>query len=128
MATARDLPAAPAVVEALAPSDVVSLDQPRRTERCSATTSQATTARSRPERAVSARSDACCASLLQRLRPRKQAIVKRHYGIDGTPETLVEIASDLHLSPERTRALKDEALRELAADLTAPPAPDGAAP
>ena len=56
---------------------------------------------------------------LQRLRPRKQAIVKRHYGIDGTPETLVEIASDLHLSPERTRALKDEALRELAADLTA---------
>ena len=36
---------------------------------------------------------------LQRLRPRKQAIVKRHYGIDGTPETLVEIASDLHLVP-----------------------------
>jgi DNA-directed RNA polymerase sigma subunit (sigma70/sigma32) len=30
-----------------------------------------------------------------------------------------EIATDLHLSPERTRALKDEALRELAVDLTA---------
>jgi RNA polymerase sigma factor (sigma-70 family) len=56
---------------------------------------------------------------LRRLRPRKQMIVERHFGIDGAPETLNEIASDLHLSPERTRALKDEALRELAADLSA---------
>jgi RNA polymerase primary sigma factor len=56
---------------------------------------------------------------LQRLRPRKQTILKRHYGIDAAPETLSEIASELHLSPERTRALKDEALRELATELTA---------
>jgi DNA-directed RNA polymerase sigma subunit (sigma70/sigma32) len=54
---------------------------------------------------------------LQHLRGRKHAIVSRHFGLDGAPETLTEIASDLSLSPERTRALKDEALRELAAEL-----------
>jgi RNA polymerase primary sigma factor len=56
---------------------------------------------------------------LRRLRPRKQAIVRRHFGIGGDPETLTAIAADLRLSPERTRALKDEALRELAAGLDA---------
>jgi DNA-directed RNA polymerase sigma subunit (sigma70/sigma32) len=47
-------------------------------------------------------------------------IVGRHYGLDGRPATLGEIGGDLHLSPERTRALRDEALRELAAALPAP--------
>ena len=56
---------------------------------------------------------------LRRLRPRKRTIVSRHFGIGGEPETLTAIAADLRLSPERTRALKDEALRELAADLAA---------
>jgi RNA polymerase primary sigma factor len=49
---------------------------------------------------------------------RKRAIVGRHFGLDGTPQTLIEIAADLRLSPERTRALKDEALRELAGGLS----------
>lgn len=121
LATATSLPSA-AVAEALAPCSVLSLDQPlpdgtvlgeRLTGRDDA----------QPEaRAVGAHERRALRAALRRLRPRKQAIVERHYGIDGTPETLVEIASDLHLSPERTRALKDEALRELAADLT------GAAP
>jgi DNA-directed RNA polymerase sigma subunit (sigma70/sigma32) len=51
------------------------------------------------------------------LRGRKRAIVTRHFGLAGSPETLTEIADDLHLSPERTRALKNEALRELAIEL-----------
>ena len=54
---------------------------------------------------------------LLNLRARKRAIVSRHFGLAGEAEPLTEIADDLHLSPERTRALKDEALRELAADL-----------
>ena len=54
---------------------------------------------------------------LGRLRGRKRTIVSRHFGLDGEPETLTEIAEDLNLSPERTRALKDEALRELAGAL-----------
>jgi RNA polymerase primary sigma factor len=51
------------------------------------------------------------------LHGRKRAIVSRHFGLGGNPEPLTEIAADLHLSPERTRALKDEALHELAAEL-----------
>jgi len=54
---------------------------------------------------------------LQRLGPRKQAIVERYFGIDRRSETLTEIAADLHLSPTWTRALKDNAVRELASDL-----------
>jgi RNA polymerase sigma factor (sigma-70 family) len=54
---------------------------------------------------------------LLHLRGRKRTIVSRHFGFDGEPQTLSEIADDLHLSPERTRALKDEALRELAGEL-----------
>jgi RNA polymerase sigma factor (sigma-70 family) len=57
------------------------------------------------------------ARALRRLRPHKRAILRRHFGIDGEPETLTAIAADLHLSPERTRALKDEALHELATEL-----------
>jgi RNA polymerase primary sigma factor len=54
---------------------------------------------------------------VHRLRGRKRTIVSRHFGLAGQPETLTDIANELQLSPERTRALKDEALRELAADL-----------
>jgi RNA polymerase sigma factor (sigma-70 family) len=54
---------------------------------------------------------------LQQLRGRKRAIVSRHFGLEGKPETLTEIADAMNLSPERTRALKDEALRELAGEL-----------
>lgn len=54
---------------------------------------------------------------LRRLGSRQRAIVSRHFGIGGQPETLREIAADLGLSPSRTQALKDEALDKLAADL-----------
>jgi len=107
-----------AVAEALAPSDVLSLDQPL-ADGTLLGDHLAGNDGAPDARAVSAQERRVLRVALQRLRPRKQAIVKRHYGIDGTPETLVAIASDLQLSPERTRALKDEALRELAADLTA---------
>ena len=118
LAAATSLPGA-AVAEALAPSNVVSLDQPL-TDGTLLGERLAGNETSQPDaRAISAQERRLLRVALQRLRPRKQTIVKRHYGLDGTPETLVEIASDLHLSPERTRALKDEALRELAADLTA---------
>ncbi len=118
LATETSLPGA-AVAEALAPSDVVSLDHPLADGTLLGDCLAGNEGSQPDARAVSAEERRVLRAALQRLRPRKQAIVTRHYGIDGTPETLVEIASGLHLSPERTRALKDEALRELAADLSA---------
>ncbi len=107
------------VAEALAPTAVLSLD---------ATLPDGTPLGDRLADDPTARPDALAVravekralrSALRRLRPRKQVIVERHYGIDRDPETLADIAADLRLSPERTRALKDEALRELACDLSA---------
>ena len=105
------------VAEALAPRRVVSLDGPlpdgaRAADRLADDPSE------RPDAlAVSASERRALRAALRGLRPRKQAIVERHFGIDHEPETLTEIAADLRLSPERTRALKDEALHELASDL-----------
>lgn len=67
---------------------------------------------------ASARTDALRAALA-RLAPRKRRIVHRHFGLAGKPATLVEIGTELHLSPERVRGLKDEALRDLASELAA---------
>lgn len=98
---------APGDVEAaLSPHDVVSLT-PQLEDGAS---------RTEPEVVEHERARALRAAL-GRLGDRKRAIVGRHFGLDGAPETLAEIADDLQLSPERTRALKDEALRELAGEL-----------
>lgn len=116
LTAATSLPAA-AVAEALAPATVVSLDAtsantPTLAERLPDDPS------TRPEAlAITAVERRAVRRALQRLRPRKRTILMRHFGIDGEPETLSAIATDLRLSPERTRALKNEALRELASDL-----------
>ena len=67
---------------------------------------------------ASARTGALHAALA-RLSPRKRRIVHRHFGLAGEPATLVEIGAEMHLSPERVRGLKDEALRDLASQLAA---------
>lgn len=54
---------------------------------------------------------------VRHLGARKREIVARHFGIDRPPETVTQIAADLELSPSRTRALKDAALRELSVEL-----------
>jgi RNA polymerase sigma factor (sigma-70 family) len=48
-----------------------------------------------------------------KLRGGKRLVVCRHYGLGGPEESLVDIASELHVSPQRTRALEQEALAEL---------------
>ena len=105
------------VAEALAPVTVASLDQQADdgTRLGELLTSDAA---DWPEaQAVDhERTQAIRAALLH-LPGRKRTIVSRHFGLDGEPETLAGIADDLHLSPERTRALKDEALREMAGEL-----------
>jgi DNA-directed RNA polymerase sigma subunit (sigma70/sigma32) len=39
--------------------------------------------------------------------------VSRHYGLDEPRASLTEIAAELHLSPQRTRAIENDALSEL---------------
>jgi DNA-directed RNA polymerase sigma subunit (sigma70/sigma32) len=116
LAQATELPRTD-VLEALAPPRVSSLDQPTR---AGSTLGDLLTgdATALPEaEAVDHEQARALHKALLRLRGRKQTIVNRHFGLTGSPETLNDIADDLHLSPERTRALKDEALRELAAEL-----------
>lgn len=100
---------AEAVAEALAPIGVASLD---------ADSFRPADPGAQPDAvALAAEQARTLRGALHRLRPRKRAIVTRHFGIDAEPETLAAIAADLRLSPARTRALEDEALRELAVEL-----------
>jgi RNA polymerase sigma factor (sigma-70 family) len=105
------------VAEALAPSTVVSLDQPVVDGTALGEFFASEAIASPQTQAVEHERARAVRAALERLRGRKRAIVSRHFGLDGEPETLTAIADDLNLSPERTRALKDEALRELAGDL-----------
>jgi RNA polymerase sigma factor (sigma-70 family) len=50
---------------------------------------------------------------LGRLGKRQRRVVSRHYGLDEPEASLTEIAADLHLSPQRTRAIEADALYEL---------------
>ena len=105
------------IAEALFPTTVLSLDAPL-PDGTPLADRLADDASGRPDMlAVRAVESRRLRAALRQLQPRKQAIVRRHYGLNREPETLTEIAADLRLSPERTRALKDEALNELASDL-----------
>ena len=105
------------VAEALSPHTVASLDQ-QAEDGTALDEFVSSDAAGRPEpQAVEHERARAVRAALRHLRGRKGAIVRRHFGLDGEPETLTKIADDLHLSPERTRALKDTALRELAGEL-----------
>lgn len=106
-----------AVLEALTPTRVASLDEPTVEGATLAALVTSDAAASPEARAVDHEQTRALRSALHHLRGRKRTIVNRHFGLTGKSETLNSIAGDLHLSPERTRALKDEALRELAAGL-----------
>lgn len=51
------------------------------------------------------------------LRPRERDIVVSHFGLEGQPHTLDQIAHDLHLAPERVRQIEQHALAALATRL-----------
>ena len=105
------------VAEALAPTTVASLDQRAEDGAARDDLVASDPAESPEAQAVDHERARAVRTALQHLRGRKRTIVSRHFGLDGAPETLTEIAEDLRLSPERTRALKDEALHELAREL-----------
>jgi RNA polymerase primary sigma factor len=105
------------VAEALAPARVASLDQ-QTVDGATLVELVAADAATSPEAQLVNREEVrVLRGAIRHLRGRKRTIVSRHFGLAGEPETLNDIADDLQLSPERTRALKDEALRELAVEL-----------
>jgi RNA polymerase primary sigma factor len=116
LATATSLPPAE-VAEALTPASVASLDEPTGTGATLHELVTADGAASPEASAISSEETRILRRAVRRLAGRKQTIVNRHFGFAGNPESLAEIADDLHLSPERTRAIEDEALRELAVEL-----------
>jgi RNA polymerase primary sigma factor len=104
------------VIEALKPPRIASLDQP--TGNGTALGELVGDSTALPEaQALEHEQVHALRNALLHVSGRKRTIVSRHFGLTGTPETLNDIAGDLHLSPARTRALKDQALRELAAEL-----------
>jgi RNA polymerase primary sigma factor len=116
LADATALPPA-AVAEALVPTRVASLDASLTNGTPLGESLADESAPSPESQLVRSEQTRALRDAVGHLPGRKQTIVRRHFGLDSKPEKLTEIASDLHLSAERTRALKDEALRELAADL-----------
>lgn len=48
------------------------------------------------------------------LRPREREIVESHFGLDGEPHTLEQIAQEMHLAPERVRQIEQHAFATLA--------------
>jgi RNA polymerase sigma factor (sigma-70 family) len=54
---------------------------------------------------------------IEHLPPRRREVIERHYGLDGDPQSLGELAADLHVSRQRTQALRNQGLSELAAEL-----------
>lgn len=53
------------------------------------------------------------------LRTREREIVESHFGLEGDPHTLEQIAQDLHLAPERVRQIEQHAFATLARRLAA---------
>ena len=48
---------------------------------------------------------------------RQRIVVTHHFGLGHVPETLADVGRELHLSPQRTRALEQDAFRRLADEL-----------
>jgi RNA polymerase primary sigma factor len=65
-----------------------------------------------------ARAEAVRAAVAE-LRVREREIVASHFGLEGEPHTLEQIAHDLHLAPERVRQIEQHAFATLARRLGA---------
>ena len=54
---------------------------------------------------------------VERLPARQRDVVSRHFGIGGSPESLVAIGNELHISAQRARAIERSAFSRLADEL-----------
>jgi len=61
--------------------------------------------------------DRVLAAAVEHLPPRRRYVIEHHFGLGGEPQTLSDLAADLHISRQRAQAIKDDGLRALAAEL-----------
>jgi len=69
------------------------------------------------EEAVDRETHETIAAAIAELPANEQLVVRRHFGLDGAPEPLNDIAAEVGVSPQKARAIKDRALFHLARSL-----------
>jgi RNA polymerase primary sigma factor len=117
-----------AVVEALeAPTAIASLDKQAAD---GGTTLEALVedpvARDPADEALVQETEQLVSDAVAQLPPRRRFVIRRHFGLDCKAQSLTEIAAELELSAQKTRAIKDRALHDLARVLK-PRSPERAA-
>lgn len=104
--------------------EIVSLDEPALSDGSSLSTVMADPAASDPQDELLRRERvARLRSGLDALPPRQRAMVVRHWGLDGAPTTTSELASELHVSAGRVRAIANSALYALRTEFEPRPDP-----
>jgi RNA polymerase sigma factor (sigma-70 family) len=51
------------------------------------------------------------------LPPRRRYVIEHHFGLSGAPQTLTDLATELHISRQRTQEIRTEGLTALAEEL-----------
>jgi len=103
------------------PAPVLSFDEPRRGNGLTIADVLADRSARDPEsEALAHERGRLLAQAIGRLSSREQLIVAAHFGLDGSPRSLQDVANELHLSPQRVREIEQEALCELAVALRLP--------
>jgi RNA polymerase primary sigma factor len=112
--TETGLPAAAVLEARCAPPLTLSLDEPVLADGTAREGAIAdATARDPLDEAVANERERLVHAAVEHLGKRQRWVVSRHYGLDRPQASLTEIAAELHLSPQRTRAIENDALTEL---------------
>ncbi|HEX6702786.1 MAG TPA: sigma-70 family RNA polymerase sigma factor [Gaiellaceae bacterium] len=118
LAAATGLPL-PVVAEAAAAREgIASLDEPLSESGPALESLVEDPAAPRPEvEALAHERSELVAGAVQKLPPRQRRVIEAYFGLAGDERSLVELAEELALSPQRARALEQDALRRLWTEL-----------
>jgi RNA polymerase sigma factor (sigma-70 family) len=114
VAEACGLPVTVVADTAAAGAGIVSLDEPVSADGAplEALVEDATAPQPESETLTHERSE-LVASAVATLPTRQRRVIEAYFGLEGEERSLVELADELHLSPQRARALEQDALHRL---------------
>jgi RNA polymerase primary sigma factor len=114
VAEACGLPVTVVADTAAAGTGIVSLDEPVSADGSplEALVEDATAPQPESETLTHERSE-LVASAVAELPPRQRRVIEAYFGLEGEERSLVELADELHLSPQRARALEQDGLHRL---------------